>query len=115
MSDSAKPLRLSRNLISEAGIGIAVVALANLGFLIYLDATRANSNPYMGILTWIIAPAILIVGFLIFFAGMLIERRRPRKLAPARALRARPAASLRRAKSPNIRRSISMNGARASS
>jgi len=82
MTEPAKPLRLSRNLISEAGIGIAVVALANLGFLIYLDATRANSNPYMGILTWIIAPAILIVGFLIFFAGMLLERRRRRKLAP---------------------------------
>ena len=31
MTEPAKPLRLSRNLISEAGIGIAVVALANLG------------------------------------------------------------------------------------
>ncbi|MEA2325277.1 MAG: hypothetical protein QOE68_236, partial [Thermoanaerobaculia bacterium] len=82
MTEPAKPLRLSRNLISEAGIGIAVVALANLGFLIYLDATRANSNPYMGILTWIIAPAILITGMLIFFAGMLIERRRRRRMAP---------------------------------
>ena len=80
MTESGKPLRLSRNLISEAGIGIAVVALANLGFLVYLDATRANSNPYMGILTWIIAPAILITGFLIFFAGMLIERRRCNRL-----------------------------------
>ena len=54
---------LTRNLVSQAGIVIIIVALANLGFLIYLDATRANANPYMGILTWIIAPAILIGEF----------------------------------------------------
>jgi nitrate/TMAO reductase-like tetraheme cytochrome c subunit len=82
MSASGKPLRLSRNLISEAGIGIAVVALANLGFLTFLDATRENSNPYMGILTWIIAPAILICGILLYIAGILLERRRRRRLAP---------------------------------
>jgi len=79
---SAKPLRLSRNLISEAGIGIAVVALANLGFLIYLDATREHSNPYMGILTWIVAPAILICGIVLFIGGALLERRRRRRHAP---------------------------------
>lgn len=82
MSVPPKPIRLSRNLISEAGIGIAVVALANLGFLIYLDATRENSNPYMGILTWIIAPAILICGMLLFIAGVLLERRKRRRHAP---------------------------------
>jgi hypothetical protein len=82
MTDTNKPLRLSRNLISEAGIGIAVIALANLGFLIYLDATRANSNPYMGILTWIIAPAILIFGIALYLGGMLWERRRRRRMAP---------------------------------
>src|SRR5436305_1300145 len=82
MTDSPKPLRLSRNLISEAGAGIAVVSLANLGFLIYLDASRANSNPYMGILTWIVAPAILIMGMLLFIGGMLLERRRRRLRAP---------------------------------
>lgn len=82
MSVPPKPLRLSRNLISLAGIGLAVVALANLGFLIYLDATRENSNPYMGILTWIVAPAILICGMLLYIAGILLERRKRRRLAP---------------------------------
>jgi nitrate/TMAO reductase-like tetraheme cytochrome c subunit len=82
MTATEKPLRLSRNLISEAGIGIAVVALANLGFLIYLDTTRENSNPYMGILTWIVAPAIMICGILLFITGMLLERRKRRLLAP---------------------------------
>lgn len=82
MSASAKPLRLSRNLISEAGIGLAVVALANLGFLIFLDVTRENSNPYMGILTWVVAPAILICSILLYIAGILLERRKRHRLAP---------------------------------
>ncbi len=73
---------LERNLISQAGIVIVVVALANLGFLIYLDATQPRANPYMGILTWIVAPAILIFGVLLYIGGMLFERRRRRKLAP---------------------------------
>ena len=82
MSEPGKPLRLSVNLISETGIGIAVVALANLGFLTYLDATRENANPYMGILTWIVAPAILICGIVLFIAGMLLERRKRHRMAP---------------------------------
>ena len=102
MSVPPKPMRLSRNLISEAGIGIAVVALANLGFLIYLDATRENSNPYMGILTWIVAPAILICGMLLFICGR-----------SARA--AASGAAMLRMTFRNIRASISTRGARASS
>ena len=82
MNVPPKPLRLSRNLISAAGLGIVVVALANLGFLIFLDATREHSNPYMGILTWIVAPAILICGILLYIAGILIERQKRRRHAP---------------------------------
>ena len=73
---------LSRNLISQAGIVVIVVALANLGFLIYLDATQTRANPYIGILTWIVAPGILIFGLAVYFGGMLLERRRRRQLAP---------------------------------
>ncbi len=81
-TESPKPPRLSRNLISEAGVGIAFLALVNLAFLIYLDASGAHSNPYMGILTWMIAPGILIFGIALFFLGMLLERRRRRRQAP---------------------------------
>jgi nitrate/TMAO reductase-like tetraheme cytochrome c subunit len=82
VNDVAKRPSLARNLISQAGIVIIIVALANLGFLMYLDATQTHANPYMGILTWIVAPAILICGFLIYFGGMILERRRRRRLAP---------------------------------
>src|SRR6185436_17997520 len=77
-----KRVGLSRNLISEIGAGIAIVSLANLAFLIYLDLSGTHSNPYFGILTWIVAPAILIFGIATFLLGMLIERRRRRRAAP---------------------------------
>jgi nitrate/TMAO reductase-like tetraheme cytochrome c subunit len=70
---------LSRNLISQAGVAIAVIALANLLFLIYLDATQKHPSPYLGILTWIVAPGILICGLVLFLGGMLLERNRRRK------------------------------------
>jgi len=77
-----KAPRLSRNLISEAGIGLAVVALANFGFLLYIDARQAHNNPYMGILAWIVAPAILICGIALFILGIVLERRRRRRQSP---------------------------------
>ncbi|HET8774158.1 MAG TPA: NapC/NirT family cytochrome c [Thermoanaerobaculia bacterium] len=77
-----RPPSLSRNLLSELGVGIAAVGLANLGFLIYLDTTRSHSNPYFGILTWIVAPAILIFGLALYVLGLLLERRRRRRRAP---------------------------------
>ena len=82
MTLSTKPLPLSRNFMSEIGVGIAVIGLVNLGFLIYLDATRTHSNPYMGILTWIVAPAIFIFGLAVYLLGLILERRRRRLRAP---------------------------------
>ncbi|HUJ14300.1 MAG TPA: NapC/NirT family cytochrome c [Thermoanaerobaculia bacterium] len=82
MTDVPKRPSLTRNLVSQAGLVIIVVALANLLFLIYVNATQSHPNPYMGILTWLVAPAILIFGIALFIAGMLLERRRRRRLAP---------------------------------
>lgn len=79
---SPKPPSLTRNLVSQAGLVIIVVALANLLFLIYINATQEHQNPYMGILTWLVAPAILIFGIALLVLGMLLERRRRRRLAP---------------------------------
>ncbi|HEV8661194.1 MAG TPA: NapC/NirT family cytochrome c [Thermoanaerobaculia bacterium] len=79
MPDEPKRPRLARNLVSQAGVAIAVIAIANLAFLIYLDATQTHANPYLGILTWIVAPAILIFGLALYIGGMLIERKRRRK------------------------------------
>ncbi|HYU25572.1 MAG TPA: NapC/NirT family cytochrome c, partial [Thermoanaerobaculia bacterium] len=77
MADTVKR-SLARNLISEAGVLIAVIALANIIFLIYIDITSAE-NPYLGILTYVIVPSILVVGLLLFVFGLLWERRRRRR------------------------------------
>jgi nitrate/TMAO reductase-like tetraheme cytochrome c subunit len=73
---------LARNAISAAGAVIAFVALTNTIFLVYIDSRQIHPNPYLGILAWIVAPAILSLGVLIFLAGLLVERRRRRGRAP---------------------------------
>ncbi|PYQ31772.1 MAG: cytochrome C [Acidobacteria bacterium] len=87
MSPSSDRPRLSRNLVSEFGAAIAVIALANLAFLIYLDFSHPNGNPYFGILTWIVAPAILIFGLVLYIGGILLERRRRHRRAPGEVAR----------------------------
>jgi nitrate/TMAO reductase-like tetraheme cytochrome c subunit len=82
MSSPNKSPRLSRNLLSEAGVGLAVIALANLGFLAYLDSRQAHANPYLGILAWIVAPGILIFGLALYIGGILLERRKRHHAAP---------------------------------
>src|SRR6266545_1221613 len=77
MADSVKR-SLARNLISEAGLLIVTIALANIIFLIYIDVTSAE-NPYLGILTYVIIPAILVVGLALFVFGLFWERRRRRR------------------------------------
>ena len=73
---------LARNPISLVGLLIAFVALMNTIFLIYIDARAGHANPYLGILAWIVAPAILSFGLAVYVVGLLIERRRRRKRAP---------------------------------
>lgn len=82
MADGSKSPGLGRNPLSAAGAVIAFVALTNTLFLIYIDGRQAHANPYLGILAWIVAPAILSFGILVYLAGMLLERRRRRRRAP---------------------------------
>ena len=82
MTASAKGPRAPRNLISQIGMVIAIIAVTNLIFLIFVDVMQSHGNPYIGILTWIVAPAILIFGLAMFFAGILLDRRRRRRQAP---------------------------------
>ncbi len=82
MNDRPKKPSLARNSISAIGAIIAFVALMNTIFLIYIDVRGAHSSPYMGILAWIVAPAILCFGLFLFIAGMLLERRRRRGKEP---------------------------------
>src|SRR5208337_4745969 len=77
--DSSHPpvsIKLYKNPISLIGMALAVVAFANILFLFFLDAFSHISSPYVGILAYMVAPAIMIVGLVMIPIGMIVERRR---------------------------------------
>src|SRR5512146_3279390 len=71
---------LTRNLVSIIGLALAVVAAANITFLVLLEAIRPN--PYIGIFAYMIIPGIMVLGLILIPIGMLLERRRRRRMAP---------------------------------
>ncbi|HYG98935.1 MAG TPA: NapC/NirT family cytochrome c [Terriglobales bacterium] len=73
---------LFRNTISLIGTALAAISLANIAFLFLIDFTSSRPSPYIGIFAYVIMPAFLILGLLLIPVGMLLERRRRRKLAP---------------------------------
>jgi nitrate/TMAO reductase-like tetraheme cytochrome c subunit len=76
-SERVSPVRrYARNPISLAGIALTVVSLANILFLFLIDLISARSSPYVGILGYMVMPAFLIVGLLLFAIGAWRERRR---------------------------------------
>ena len=77
---------LFRNYISFFGVAIVLASLAS-GFLLFLmEITSKQENPYLGILTYIIFPAVLIFGVLIIILGVVLERRRRRRASPDKVL-----------------------------
>jgi hypothetical protein len=85
MTEEQKRASLARNPISGIGAVLALVALMNTIFLIYVDARQAHSSPYLGILAWIVAPAILSFGLFLFLLGVGLKWRRRRRHLPEAA------------------------------
>ncbi|HVR39712.1 MAG TPA: NapC/NirT family cytochrome c [Thermoanaerobaculia bacterium] len=77
-----KPPSLARNLISSLGLVIALIALVNIAFLVFVDLGAKNSNPYVGIFAYVLFPGVLCFGLLLFIAGILRERLRRRRHRP---------------------------------
>src|SRR5512146_2323022 len=80
-----RPPGLTRNLVSIIGLAMAVVAGANIAFLVLLEAFRPN--PYIGIFAYMILPGIMVLGLILIPIGMAWERRRRRKMAPSQVAR----------------------------
>src|SRR5215471_9160620 len=83
-SNSASPSNLGdkqlyKNPISLAGIALAVVAFANIVFLLFVELFSQVPSPYLGILAYMVAPAILVAGLIAIPVGIVIERRRRHK------------------------------------
>jgi hypothetical protein len=74
---------LYRNYLSFAGTAIALASLTSIVFLFLIELTSGHDQPYLGIFTFILFPAIMIFGLFIIVVGMLLERRRRRKSAPS--------------------------------
>ena len=73
---------LIQNWISLFGVILAACSFFAVTCLIAIDFYAGFSNPYMGILTYLVAPSFLSGGLLLILFGVLRERRRRRMLAP---------------------------------
>ncbi|MBK8304736.1 MAG: NapC/NirT family cytochrome c [Chloracidobacterium sp.] len=73
---------LLRNYISFVGTAIVTASLASVVLLFAIEITSSTENPYIGILTYIIFPSILIFGIFVMVVGALFERRRRRRSDP---------------------------------
>jgi nitrate/TMAO reductase-like tetraheme cytochrome c subunit len=62
------------NWMSLTGLVVVIGSLFSFFLLFMLDAVAHFSNPYIGILTYIIAPGFLISGLLLTLVGVLRER-----------------------------------------
>ncbi len=79
---TSRPPSLMRNYISFVGISIVVASLACVTLLFLMEIASHGDNPYLGILTYIIFPSILMFGLAVVGAGMIFERRRRRLASP---------------------------------
>jgi len=67
------------NATSMTGMTIALVALVMIVFLFVLTAFSGSSNPYMGLITFIGLPAILLFGLLVAIIGVRRAAKRARQ------------------------------------
>ena len=84
MADQLKPRipGLVRNWVSLIGLILMALSLANLLFLFMVDILGGGDNPYIGVLTYMVLPMVLIGGIVVLIVGILRERARRRQLAP---------------------------------
>ncbi len=74
---------LTKNLTSMVGMAIAIVAAANIAFLVFIDAMSQHPSPYIGIFAYMLMPGIMVFGLVLIPVGILMERHRRRQHAPS--------------------------------
>ncbi|HTJ78849.1 MAG TPA: NapC/NirT family cytochrome c [Rariglobus sp.] len=72
---SEKPRSVFNNWITAIGGVVAGCALISFALLVWMDFTQGNKNPYLGIFTYLVAPAFLILGLILVFFGAWAQRR----------------------------------------
>ena len=77
-----------RNWLSLTGLVVVVGSLFSFFLLLLLDALAHFANPYVGILTFLVAPAFLVMGLVLALLGALLRHRQIIKTSgPLPALR----------------------------
>jgi nitrate/TMAO reductase-like tetraheme cytochrome c subunit len=67
---------LLKNWISLAGVVIVIGSLFSALLLFILDSIARSANPYLGILTYLVAPAFLFFGLFLTVLGAVRQRRK---------------------------------------
>ena len=62
-----------RNLISLSGVVVAAGSVAAFFFLVAMDIVTGETSAYIGILTYIIAPAFFFLGMALVFGGRIAQ------------------------------------------
>jgi nitrate/TMAO reductase-like tetraheme cytochrome c subunit len=65
-----------RNLISQAGLTLALVSVGNIVVFAVIDFIGQRPNPYIGILAYMVAPGFLVLSLIFIAIGFWQERRR---------------------------------------
>ena len=69
--------------MSFAGFAVAIASLCSNVLLFLIELSGNTNTAYLGIFAYVLLPSGLILGLVVIGAGMLVERRRRRKLSPA--------------------------------
>lgn len=67
--------RLFRNWVSLAGVIIALGSIFSFVLLMIQDLLAPRQNPYVGILTWVVAPGFFLLGSILVIMGRFLSRR----------------------------------------
>jgi nitrate/TMAO reductase-like tetraheme cytochrome c subunit len=82
-TDSTAPRRTSsfRNWLSLTGLTVVVGSVFSFFLLLVMDAMAPFSNPYLGILTYLVAPGFLVIGLILSLSGAWLRHRQIVKTA----------------------------------
>jgi hypothetical protein len=73
---------LVQNWISLAGVIVVASSFFAVALLMAIDLSTGFSNPYLGIFTYLVAPAFLALGLVMIAVGMIVQRIHRRRQAP---------------------------------
>ena len=79
LSPPPRRTSLFRNWLSLTGLVVVVGSLFSFFLLLLLDALAHFANPYVGILTYLVAPGFLVIGLVLALLGAFLRHRQVRQ------------------------------------